>query len=189
MWCLWLPGAFEKVKTNDITDLAQYRQTKTALMSTMDAVMAASWVSAAKFWNAHSEVTVYLCDCANETVLVFSCKRLDLAQLQTGLEVWEHLVRSFDVVADPSMTFDEVHVSQTADLVLHALAGTETLVLPGQKQTPPSESRQHYVVLIDRTHFNGPVGVQKVADPAYLLRPMQIEAVTQEILVDAANQS
>jgi len=111
------------MKANDVVGMAQYRGSRNALASIMEKLAAASWVSAAEFWKAHSEVTVYLCDSNAETVVVFSCKRFDLVQVHVGLPVWKHLVRSFDVIVDPTMTSDEVHLRQTVDLTIHALSG------------------------------------------------------------------
>ena len=64
------------MKANDVVDMAQYRGSRNALASIMEKLAAASWISAAEFWKAHSEVTVYLCDSNAETVVVFHANAL-----------------------------------------------------------------------------------------------------------------
>lgn len=169
------------MKPNAVVDLARHRESRNARVTIMEKLAVTNWISAEPFWKAQSEVTVYLCDSSAETVVVFPCTRFDLAQAHVGLPVWEHLVRSFDVIVDPVMTFDEVHLCQTVDLAIHALGGSESLVLPGQKTTESAVDRLHYVVSINRSKLAAPVGIKKICRPTILLTPGQIQAITQEL--------
>lgn len=117
------------------------------------------WTIDSDVSSVDSEVCVYLIDNKEDGIVLFGCKKNDFPEPDSNKVIhWGHFVLAWDVIADPSMSFDEIHKNNTMQFALRALPGLPEWSSFSEKAFSTKEMQKaHILVIIDRKNMDSPL--------------------------------
>lgn len=142
------------------------------------------WIVDEEFGSDESEVCIYLIDQLEKGLVVFGCGKDSFPRGESSCIVpWEHFVRAWDVIVDPSMPFDRTHKLDTMLLALRSLPGiSEWIEFSSTAFATQNGNRPHILVVIDRENMVGPQMLISAHSPSRVLSFDSIKAIIESYI-------